>query len=341
VPSVTRVRRLPQTPRRTAEVNSRRRNRRTKRHSVRLTGEHARGARIAGCVLAELSAVLVDATRGALRQRVEGRSSARGSIPGWLQRAASFDIVGIEAGSTLLVIEAPSLLEAAPALFGQQELFEPIDSGESAFGVMEQTLRTAVEGRSDSDLFDQPLLSTFRRFERILNFGFSSIDLMNGQPEARVIVDGASVAAVDRLIRSTPAPQRARVTGTLDTIRHSDRIFTLIVDDAKAVKGIAEGVAAEQLARLFGQRVVVSGTAVFRPSGGVLRVEAETIDAAGTDAGVWARVPTPLFRIMDSASLRVPQGPRSGSNAIIGKWPATRAMRRSPQPCGSCRDRAR
>jgi hypothetical protein len=252
---------------------------------------------------------------------VEGRSSARGSIPGWLQSAASFDIVGIEAGSTMLIIEAPSLLEAAPALFGQQELFEPLDSGESAFGVMEQTLRTAVEGRSDSDLFDQPLLSTFRRFERILAAGFSSIELTNGKRAARVVVDHESVAAVDRLIRSTPAPQRVRVAGTLDMIRHSDRMFTLVVDDAKGVKGIAEGVAAEQLASLFGQRVVVSGTAVFRPSGRVLRVEAETIDSAGSDAGVWARVPTPLLRIMDGANLREPQGPRSGINAVIGKWP--------------------
>jgi hypothetical protein len=90
---------------------------------------------------------------------------------------AEFDIVGIEAGSTLLIIEAPSLVEAAPALFRQRELFEPIDSDDSAFGVMEQTLHAAIEGRSDSDLFDHPLLSTFRRFDRLLASGFSSIEL--------------------------------------------------------------------------------------------------------------------------------------------------------------------
>jgi hypothetical protein len=306
-----------------AEVNSDgRRVTINKRHNVRIVGEGARGARIAASVLTELAGVLLDATRGALRQRVEGRSTARGAVPAWLQAAADFDVIGFEAGSTVLVIEAKSLSDVAPSLFAQRELFEPIDSSESAFGLMEQTLALAANGRSDSDLFDQPLLSTFRRFERVLSSGFSSIELTNGKPgRAPLIIDCDSIEAVDHLIRSTPSPQRARVAGTLDTIRHSDRMFTLLVEGGKAVKGIAEDIAAEQLAGLFGQSVVVSGTAVFRASGTLLRIEAETIEPAGSDTQIWARVPTPLFRIMDVGSLRQPQGPRSGVNAVVGRWP--------------------
>jgi len=272
--------------------------------------------------LGELTSVLLDATRGALRLRVEGRSTARGSLPAWLGAAADFEIVGIEAGSTLVVIEAPALMEVAPALFAHQALFEPIDSGESAFGVMEQTLRAAVDGRSDSDLFDQQLLSVFKRFDRVLAAGFSSLELTNGLTGGDCVkVDRRSVAAVDSLIRSTPEPQRTRVAGTLDTIRHSDRMFTLIVDDGKAVKGIAEGFASEQLAGFFGQSVVVAGTAIFRPSGALLRIEADAIEPGGSNDVVWARVPAPLFRGTDVPSLRQPQGLRSGVNAIIGRWP--------------------
>jgi hypothetical protein len=294
----------------------------TKRHTVRLTGKRARGARIAGSVLGELTHLLVEATRGALRLRVEGRSAAPGTPPAWLVAAADFEVVGIEAGSTLLIIEAPTLAEAAPALFRQHELFEPVDVDDSAFGVMENTLVAATDGRSDSDLFDQPLLSTFRRFDRLLHSGFSSIELTNGGRGARsVTVDGESLTAIDRLIRITPPPQRTRVSGTLDMIRHSDRMFTLLMEDGKAVKGIADGIAAEQLAGLFGQSVVVAGTAVFRPSGAVLRIEADAIQPADADAAVWARVPAPLFHVMDAATLRQQQGIRSGVNAIIGRWP--------------------
>lgn len=231
-------------------------------------------------------------------------------------------MVGVESGSTVLAIEAPALFDVAPSLFSQRHLFEPVDAAESAFGLMEQTLALAAARRSDSELFDQPLLSTFRRFERILSSGFSSIELTSGDlRRAPVVIDCDSIHAVDQLIRSTPEPQRTRVSGTLDTIRHSDRMFTLLLDDGKAVKGIAEGLAAEQLRELFGQNVVVSGTAVFRASAGLLRIEAESIEPAGTDAVVWARIPAPVFRVMDGGSLRQPQGPRSGVNAVIGRWP--------------------
>ena len=149
--------------------------------------------------------MLVDATRGALRQRVEGRSTASGSFPAWLQAAAGFDVVGLEAGSTVLVIEPPRLSEVVPSLFSQQELFAPVDSSNTAFGLMEQTLALAADGRSDSDLFDQPLLSTFRRFQRILSSGFSSIELTNGDVRhLPVVIDADSITAVDRLIHSTP-----------------------------------------------------------------------------------------------------------------------------------------
>jgi hypothetical protein len=292
------------------------------RYIVRLAGKQARGARIAGSVLGEITDVLVDATRGALRQRVEGRSTAPGTVPAWLEAAAEFDVIGLEAGSTVLVIEAKRLLDVAPALFSQQALFEPVDSSETAFDLMEQTFALAAAGRSDSDLFDQALLSIFRRFERILSSGFSSIEVTNGDlRHPPIVIDVDSLTAVDRLIHSTPPPQRARVSGMLETIRHSDRMFTLLLEGGKSVKGTADGLAAKQLTERFGQRVVVSGTAVFRASGALLRIEADSIEPAGSDAAVWARVPTPLFRIMDTVSLHEPQGPRSGVNAVIGHWP--------------------
>jgi hypothetical protein len=88
-----------------AEVNSITEERTTKRHSVRLRDKRASGGRIAGSVLGELTAVLLDATRGSLRLRVEGRSTARRSLPAWFSAAADFEVVGIEAGSTRSAID--------------------------------------------------------------------------------------------------------------------------------------------------------------------------------------------------------------------------------------------
>ncbi|HET8797978.1 MAG TPA: hypothetical protein VFO89_09825, partial [Thermoanaerobaculia bacterium] len=143
----------------------------TRRYTVRLIGRRARGRRIAGSALSDLSAILVEAARGALRQRVEGRSTARSAPPDWLEKAAEFDIVGFEGSGTVFVLEAPVLGEAAPWLFAGQAHFASLDAGDTALNVMAEALLHAVDERIDSDFFDQPLLTTFRRFGRLLAAG--------------------------------------------------------------------------------------------------------------------------------------------------------------------------
>ena len=65
----------------------------------------------------------------------------------------------------------------------------------------------------------------------------------------------------------------------------------------------------------------MSGVAKFRPSGTLLRVDADRIEAASGAASLWSRLPTPLLRDLDTRKLTVPQGPRSGVAAVWGQWP--------------------
>lgn len=135
-------------------------------------------------------------------------------------------------------------------------------------------------------------------------------------------MDQEPVERVARLRRQVPAPQATRVAGKLDSIRYSDRMFTLVLDSGMVLKGVAERLEPEQLASLFGQLAVVSGIAVFRPSGSVLRLEAEQIQAISPDqAALWAKPPRPLLAPLDIRSLRVSQDALSGIHAIYGQWP--------------------
>ena len=119
----------------------------------------------------------------------------------------------------------------------------------------------------------------------------------------------------------TPPPRRVRVAGTLDAIRYSDRMFTLILAAGKTLRGVAEGVDPERLRALFGKEAVVSGRAVFRPSGTVLRIEAEEIEPVSGDVSIWSEEPRPLEAGLDVRERTEPQGQRSGVNAIFGRWP--------------------
>jgi hypothetical protein len=183
------------------------------------------------------------------------------------------------------------------------------------------SLLEALQGKEDSDLFDEALLSRFEDLNEVFSRDVEAIELTDGRTrKTDLTITSERIANVRRLRRATPPEQSVRVAGWLDAIRHSDRMFTLKLETGPTLRGVAESVSPDVLASLFGKKAMVSGTAVFRPSGSVLRIEAHHIEPAGADIAFWSVEPSPLWGGAEPA-LRQPQGPRSGINAIIGQWP--------------------
>jgi hypothetical protein len=126
-----------------------------------------------------------------------------------------------------------------------------------------------------------------------------------------------------RLRSAIPPDQQVRVVGKLDVLQHTGRMFTLILESGAQVRGVAgDSVDFSALARLWGHAALVRGVAKFRPSGSLLRIEAEGVEVASEgDLSLWAAPPTPVFGVLDERTLRQPQGPRSGVAAIFGQLP--------------------
>ena len=104
-------------------------------------------------------------------------------------------------------------------------------------------------------------------------------------------------------------------------MRHSERVFTLILKSGAHVRAVfpGDGVDLSALAGLWGRDVVVTGVGKFRPSGSLLRIEAEQVERADVrDLSLWNAEPRPIFDVLDERVLRQPQGRRSGVNAIFG-----------------------
>jgi hypothetical protein len=112
------------------------------------------------------------------------------------------------------------------------------------------------------------------------------------------------------------------VAGVVDEIRHSDQAFTLVLESGALIRGVLAEGGPEALVPYFGQLTVVSGIARFRPSGTLLRVDAEVLSPGNEgDLALWSAVPHSLESGFSTPELRRPQGPRTGVNAIIGEWP--------------------
>lgn len=286
---------------------------------IRVSGPGARGTRVDAGLLRDLLGVLVDGCQQAVRLRVEGRSTAQGTRPAWVERAGSFDVVAVRQGSTLLVVEAPPLEEALPEQFAQADLFSVIEPGRSCLDLFEESARDAIEGRADSEVYDDGLIRTLEEFSRVLRHDVDAVEFSGG---TALRIDPSGVEALRRLRRAIPPDQRVRLAGKLDVLRHTDRMFTLLLPCGTRALGVVASAETDLagLAALRGHDAVVTGIAKFRPSGSLLRIEAERIEPADQrDLELWGSLPRSISSDLNERALRQPQGPRSGVSAIFGQ----------------------
>jgi hypothetical protein len=95
----------------------------------------------------------------------------------------------------------------------------------------------------------------------------------------------------------------------------------LILDNGDKVLGSFLEEMIPTMQDLWTKRIVVSGKAVYRPSGHLLRVDCDNVGLGENESTVWSTLPTPINGKLDAARLHRRQGPRSGMAAILGRWP--------------------
>ncbi|HEY0022579.1 MAG TPA: hypothetical protein VGB24_06695 [Longimicrobium sp.] len=292
-------------------------------YTLLLHGYRSPGAGLPGALVRDLLDAVDRGAKGAVRLRLEGRSSAKGGFPpAWVSTAAGFQMSGFHAGLPGVELRIPTLGEALPHKFAQEELFPSVDPASSALSLMGRGLADAQAGNGDSDAYDSPLLRTFGEFREVFRHGVQAVELRNGRPDsAPVMITPAGIAAAERLQKQTPRPQRVRVAGKVDAIRHSDRAFTLVMESGEVIRGILAEGDPDELAPHFGRATIVGGMAQFRPSGSLLRIDADLLEPADEHAlSMWSEAPRPLFGGSPDREVRR-QGSRSGINAFIGAWP--------------------
>ena len=184
-------------------------------------------------------------------------------------------------------------------------------------------VRDVAARNEDSDRFDRGLLGKLAGFEDVLRGGFRGIRLGSTRRAAAppAIITPEVVRTAREFREATPPPQRVRVVGTLDMVRPSTGSFAMHLDDGQEVRGVLVSGSIEDAAARLGRRLLVLGRAIYRPSGRLLRIDADEIAAAEGEPSFWSRVPPPRHRKFDLAPYRKPQGPESGMSAIMGRWP--------------------
>ncbi len=124
------------------------------------------------------------------------------------------------------------------------------------------------------------------------------------------------------LTSRTPEAHRVRVTGRLDVMGASQCVLKLELRPGVVVTALWEGTSpVESLAEHFNHDVVVEGTGVFRPSGSLLRIDADAIAPALKQHEFFWELPVaPVVKDFVKAA-RLRPTDKSAYAAILGSIP--------------------
>lgn len=248
-----------------------------------------------GPVLGRMHDTLLDVVRmGFLHS-----SHARGRIPLCLKQAADVRFIGHAAGrddSTILRFEVPEFGSVAEELFEQGQLWNSGPKPEqTAFDLLAGSLHDVRQMTKNSERFDHALLLRFASYRRLLRRGLTSIALPDAN-SAEESIDEPLSAAAESLFRETPPARRVRMCGRLDSLTVSRRVLGLYLEDGAAVTAIWTSEGFVDLANFLDKQIVIEGLAEFRPSGTLLRVDADAIRDAGAGDSSFSTIPLPELR---------------------------------------------
>lgn len=292
--------------------------------TVTLRSEQHFGRRVPAHALGCLLEVIHDAVRQSIRMAIEGRSRAEGNLPDWLKAAADIRFLGHEGtDETVLHFAAPTLGEAAPWLYEQQESWPTKPAREdTGFDVLGDVLIELTALRDDSERFDQQLLDTIYRLRHVLNGTFNDIEISAGRYSG-----GCAVSVTPNVLwfahdmyTKTPSPQQVRVTGELTMVRTNTQSFGVVLDDGQEIRGVLTVGDIEQLRPLQDRWVTIFGKAVYRPTKKPLRIDAEEVILASDEEKLFSKIPEPVPKQFNfSETVRGPD--EMGISTVMGKWP--------------------
>ena len=276
--------------------------------------------------LGEVLRQIPSMVRQAIRMRFEGRSSGAGKRPQWLQAMSDIRLVDYGGDEdTVLAFECPRFRDAAPELY-QQKRFDWAsrpDPDDTGFDLLGDVLIDVAARNADSDRYDRPLLRQLASFRAGAKASFREVGFtgIRFSPDRPAVLNEAVIATARSLSDDTPPAEPVRVVGTLDMIRASTQAFALKLDDGQEVRGVMIAGDVGQSRHLLATRVLVLGRSVYRPSGRLLRVDADEIHPASAGDRFFSRIPSPGRRRLDVKTILREQAHKRGLAAIMGKWP--------------------
>ncbi|MBI5685848.1 MAG: hypothetical protein HZC54_12315 [Verrucomicrobia bacterium] len=293
-------------------------------YQLRLQGLATAPGTISVQTLRELLRGLTDSAERALRLAIQGESVKRGKTPSWLSKSLDLQLTGLESGSTVLNLEAPTLGETVGDQLAQQDMwFTPPSADDTVFSLVSRSVRDTTAENLESNAYDAGVLNGLLELKPFLKKA-QRIELRaHGRPKEDFEIGMPEIEKFERLKQQTPKPHAMVVSGLLDSIQHSRRRFQLMVSEGQSVPGRVdeEFLDAEQMRDLWGKKVTVKGMVYFRPSGHVQLLEAHLIRLMQNGEEIYEEMPLEQSEAGFVREVAQTGHHKDWVKEVWGKWP--------------------
>jgi hypothetical protein len=252
-------------------------------------------------VLTLLLATLQDAVRMAFLQS----SRPRGAL--WRTLEAAADVQYVKRSgkdeATVLHFRAPTYGSVAPGLFDRQWLGDDVPKpDDTAFESLAAALWDVRQRRKDGNRFDPAFLLRIGRYQEMLGREIERIEMPDAAVPERGEIDPMAILAAKELSAGTPRSRRVRVVGRLGLMGRGQPALKLEVRPGVTLAILWEGEQPlESLGVFLNQEVILAGASVFRPSGTLLRIDADAIVGARAEDEPFRQVPEGVY-VTESSS---------------------------------------
>lgn len=289
-----------------------------------LETETAYGSDIPLPISASLLRRLEETARPCVRMVLEGTSASVGAPPAWLERASDVRTLGFSErnGKSVFHVKAPRLGDAVPEIFDQATLWPGLAvQDDTAIQLIGKVSHVVRRQEASSDLYDRPLLKHLSHWSKLFRKDLQSLTFPTNAAfrDAAVVFDEQVSRNALLLSDQTPTPRQIRIVGKLDMVRHSTRSFGLQLSDGQEVRGILNDGDPDLLLQYFGKEITVFGKAVYRPSGSLLRIDAQEILDTVEGRSAFSVVP-PALTHRPKLDRKI-QNSKNGVSAFFGTWP--------------------
>ncbi len=300
------------------------------KHTITLQGFNLENGKITLSLLESLSKHIVSLAESTMLSFFEGKSTKkRGKNPEWLIRSLDFQLTGIKEGSTILNLEAPKLSDTIDGV--PQLLFENIQPEElnnnSALGFSMYAYEQAINEKYDSYLLDKNLLAEMSNFNKFLSSSEAQIIITNLTNQKASIIKKEYIEKIKNIELKTPSPVKARVTGILDVIKHSNAQLELLVNNKRIRAYLADTIRFDEIIKFFGREITVLGLINYKPSNQAKSIEIHSFSLSSDEDVFFKTVPEAIKEAIDIKQLASKQNyVGTEIRRLLGKWPGDESI---------------